>query len=80
LCLANLHKFLKLKLLKLQFHKIIKILFSHVYNKICSMLYSYTSSVYLWLHIQSAINMDVIVWMCRYYIMDITNILILARC
>jgi len=31
--------------------------------------------MYLWLHIQSAINMGFIVWMYRYYIVDILNIL-----
>jgi len=33
LCLAKLHTFLKLKLLKLQFHKIIKILFNRCFAK-----------------------------------------------
>ena len=34
---------------------------------------SCASSVYLWLHIQSAINMDVSLWIYEYYIVDILN-------
>jgi len=36
---------------------------------------SFSVIMYLWLHIQSAINMDVIMWLCRYYIVDLLNIL-----
>jgi hypothetical protein len=38
---------------------------------ICGCIYS----VYLWLHIQSALNMEVNVWIYGYYIVDILNIL-----
>jgi hypothetical protein len=60
LCLSTLNKFLKLRLLRLQFHKIIrlkyiKILFGRlrVIQKIlCDFIISCASSVFLWLHIQ----------------------------
>jgi len=39
------------------------------------MLYR-ASSVYLWLLVQSAMNMEVSVWIYGYYIMEILNILI----
>ena len=36
---------------------------------------SFASSVYLWLYIQSVVNMDVSVWIYGYYILDLLNIL-----
>ena len=68
------HKFINCRCKKLQFHKIVKILkllFIRVYSKICSTLISCVSSVFLWLHIQFAINNDVVVWIYRYYILNI---------
>jgi len=40
------------------------------------MLQSHAISMCVWLHIQSAINVDVIIWMYRYYIVDMLNIFI----
>jgi hypothetical protein len=47
------------------------------YNTIKSFGVTISLSVimYLWLHIQSAINMDVLMWIYRYYIVDMLNIL-----
>ena len=52
------------------------------YNKIEENLFGGTVSrvisMCLWLHVhvQSAINMDVVTWMYRYYIVDMLNIFI----
>jgi len=66
LCLAKLHKFLKLKLLESQFRTIIKILLNRCFvlqYSLFDVIISCSSSVYLWLHIQSLVDDDsVLVW------------------
>ena len=42
---------------------------------LCDVVISCDSSVFLWLHIQSAINMEFNLWIYGYYIVDILNIL-----
>ena len=78
MCLSKLHKFLKLKLIKSQFHKIIKISIKILFNRrleiqqdLSDVIISCASNVCLWLHIQSAINMNVIAWIYGCYIVDI---------
>ena len=66
MCLAKLHKFLKLKLLESQFRTIIKILLNRCFvlqYSLFDVIISCSSSVYLWLHIQSLVDDDsVLVW------------------
>jgi hypothetical protein len=75
LSFAKLHKFLNLKLLKFHFHKIIRLkLFGCcwvIQYILCDVILSCESGVFIWLHIQSVINMEIDVWIYGCYIMII---------
>jgi hypothetical protein len=48
-----------------------------IYDKIKSfgVTISRANVMYLWLHLKSAMTMDVIVWMYRYYVVDMLNMI-----
>jgi hypothetical protein len=75
LSFAKLHKFLNLKLLKFHFHKIIRLKLSGhcwvIRYILCGVTISCESGVFIWLHIQSTINMEIDVWLYGCYIMII---------
>jgi hypothetical protein len=67
LVFAKLHKFFKLKLLKLQFHKIIRLKLSDhrwvIQYSVCDITIPCESKVFMWLHIQSLVT--VTCYCCR---------------